>query len=191
MSDFGCQKPQIWANFDIWSLGDSSTDLLLRMRTKFDVLDQTHGLRLHAKFHLDRFILSPSGGDKTPNLAILLTAAFCGVASCRRLRKLTQVHKCVMEASKLFLYSNAFVSDIAIFVLKRDVKLQLTNYNAFVAKWCSQTLTFKSVTDKQTYRQKTQRFSPPRRRVKSEPHQTWHGDREPRARSCTSKTFEV
>ena len=26
-------------------------------------------------------------------------------------------------------------------------------------------------------------------RVKVEPHQTWHGDRRPRARSCTSKTF--
>jgi len=46
--------------------------------------------------------------------------------------------------------------------------------------------------DRQTDRQtdkKTQRFLPPRRRVKSEPHQTWHGDRGPRTRSCTSKTF--
>ena len=45
----------------------------------------------------------------------------------------------------------------------------------------------KSVTD----RQKTQRFSPPRRRVKSDRHQTWHGDRGPRARSFTSKMFGV
>ena len=43
--------------------------------------------------------------------------------------------------------------------------------------------------DGQTDRQKTQRFWPPRRRVKSEPHRTWHGDRGPRARSFTSKTF--
>ena len=43
-------------------------------------------------------------------------------------------------------------------------------------------------TDKQTDK-KTQRFWPPRRRVKSEPHQTWHGDRGLRARSFTSKTF--
>jgi len=42
-------------------------------------------------------------------------------------------------------------------------------------------------TDRQRNRQKSQRFWPPR--VKSEPHQTWHGDRGPRARSCTSKTF--
>ena len=46
-------------------------------------------------------------------------------------------------------------------------------------------------TDKQTDSQKTQRFWPPRRRVKSQPHQTWHGDRGPRARSCTSKTLGV
>ena len=49
----------------------------------------------------------------------------------------------------------------------------------------------KSVTDKKSVmdKQKTQRFSPPRRRVRSEPHQIWHGDRGPRARSSTSKTF--
>ena len=64
--------------------------------------------------------------------------------------------------------------------------------NAFVAKLGAQTLTFKSVKDKQTDKQtdkKTQRFWPPRWRVKSEPHQTWHGDRGPRARSFTSKRF--
>ena len=43
-------------------------------------------------------------------------------------------------------------------------------------------------TNKQT---KTQCFWPPRRRVKSVPHQTWHGDRGPRARSCAFKTFGV
>ena len=42
-------------------------------------------------------------------------------------------------------------------------------------------------TNKQTDRQKTQRFWPPRRRVKSEPHQTWQDERGPRARSCFSK----
>jgi len=41
--------------------------------------------------------------------------------------------------------------------------------NAFMAKSNAQTLTFKSVTDKQTDRQKTQPFWPPRRLVKSEP----------------------
>ena len=66
--------------------------------------------------------------------------------------------------------------------------------NAFASKSGAQSLTFKSVTDRQTNRQtdrKTQRFWQPRRRVKSEPHQTSHGDRRPRARSFTSKTFGV
>ena len=62
-------------------------------------------------------------------------------------------------------------------------------FNAFMEKSGAQTLTLKSVTSKQTNRQKNQRFWPPRRRVKTEPHQTWHGDRGPRARSFTSKTF--
>ena len=43
-------------------------------------------------------------------------------------------------------------------------------------------------TDKQT---KNSTFWPPRRRVKSESHQSWHGDRAPRASSGTSKTFGV
>ena len=42
--------------------------------------------------------------------------------------------------------------------------------------------------DKQTNK-KTQRFWLSWRQVKPEPHQTWHGDRGPRASSCTSKTF--
>ena len=45
-------------------------------------------------------------------------------------------------------------------------------------------------TDKQTDKQKTQRFWPPRLRVKSEFQQTRHGDRGHQARSCTCKTFE-
>jgi len=61
--------------------------------------------------------------------------------------------------------------------------------NAFIAKSGAQFLTFKSVTDKQT--DKDQRFWPPRRRVKCEPHQTWHGDRGPRAHPCTFKNFWV
>jgi len=54
--------------------------------------------------------------------------------------------------------------------------------NAFMAKLGAQTLTFKSVRDRQTDK-KTNVFG--------EPHQTLHGDRGPRASSCTSKTFGV
>jgi len=70
-------------------------------------------------------------------------------------------------ASKSFLYSNAFMakSGTQTDVQKRDRQ-----------------------TDRQTDK-KTQRFLPPRRRVQSVPHQTWHGDRGPRARSCNSETF--
>ena len=67
------------------------------------------------------------------------------------------------QASKSFLYSNAFM-----------------------AKSGAQTLMFKSVTDKPTDRLKKLNVS-----MKSKPHQTWHGDRGPRARSCASKTFGV
>jgi len=34
------------------------------VRTKFAVLEQTQGLHLQAKFHLNLFIVSPSGGQK-------------------------------------------------------------------------------------------------------------------------------
>ena len=46
-----------------------------------------------------------------------------------------------------------------------------------------------SVTDRQT--KKTQRFWSPWPRVKSEPHQTWHGDRGPRAHSLPHKRLGV
>jgi len=59
----------------------------------------------------------------------------------------------------------------------------------------AQSLAFKSVTNKQkqTDKQtdKNQRFWLPRRRVKSEPHQTWYGDRGTPSRSCASNTFRV
>jgi len=65
----GGQKPQFWTNFDIF--GGSCIDSLLPMRAKFGVLQHTRGLRLCAKFRLDRFILSPSGGKK-PNFCHIL-----------------------------------------------------------------------------------------------------------------------
>ena len=34
------------------------------MKVKFGVLEQTQGLHLRAKFHLNMFIVSPSGGQK-------------------------------------------------------------------------------------------------------------------------------
>ena len=58
----GDQEPQFSANFD--TFGRSCTDPLLLMRAKFGELEQTHGLHLPAKFHLNVFIVSGSGGQK-------------------------------------------------------------------------------------------------------------------------------
>jgi len=56
------QKPQFLANFDtLWGF---CTDPLSPMRAKFDVLEQTQGVHLQAKFHLNVFIVSASGGHK-------------------------------------------------------------------------------------------------------------------------------
>ena len=64
------KKPQFWANFGIWE--GYRTDPLLPMKVKFGVLEETQGLYLHAKFHLNVFIVSASGGQK-PQLWGILT----------------------------------------------------------------------------------------------------------------------
>ena len=121
--------------------GDYYTDTLLPMRSKFAVLEQ-------AKFRLNVFIVSASGGQKqlwanfqilggscTDLFAIFWTSAFSGVANWQQSDKVE--HKCtttnlpLSNVSKSFLYSNAFM-----------------------AKSGAQSLTFKSVTNKQTDRQK-------------------------------------
>ena len=62
VSASGGQKPQFLANFD--PLGGSCTDPLLTTRAKFGLLKQTQGLHLQAKFHLNVFVVSASGGQK-------------------------------------------------------------------------------------------------------------------------------
>ena len=49
------QKPHFWENFDIWG---TPTDPLLPMTAKFVVRERTHNLHLHAKFHLNVFIVA-------------------------------------------------------------------------------------------------------------------------------------
>ena len=148
----------------------------LPVRAKFGVLEQTHGMHSRVKFRLDWFIRSSSGGKNPQFLPFfgLRNSVVSPVGGIlRKLNMGAQLQAFPYPtASKLFLYSNAFM-----------------------AKSGAQTLKFKSVTDKSatdksvTDRQKTQRFWSPRRRVKSERHQTWHGDRGPRALSCVSKTL--
>ena len=72
VSASGGQKLQFWANFDIF--GGSCTDPLLPMRVKFGEPEQTQGLHLHAKFHLNVFIVSTAGSQKKPyNFGQILT----------------------------------------------------------------------------------------------------------------------
>ena len=67
------RKPQFWANVDFW--GGSCTDPLLPMKVKFGALKQTDRLHLQVEFHLNVFIVSPSGGRKTQFWA---NFEFCG-----------------------------------------------------------------------------------------------------------------
>ena len=107
-----------------------------------------------------------------PYFAIFLTSAFSGVANWQQSDKVE--HGCTTTNLPL---SNGIK---IVFVLQR-LHGEIGRTNSDVQKHDGQT-------DKQTNK-KTQPFWPPRRRVKSDPHQTWHGDRGPRARSFTSETF--
>ena len=132
-----------------------------------------HSLRLRAKFCLDRFILSPSVSEKPqflPIFAIFWTSAFSVVAKWQQYDKVE--HECTTTNLPL-------PNGIKIVSVRQRLHGEIRRTISDVQKRDEQT-------DKQ---KKTQRFLPPRRRVKSEPHQTWHGDRGPRARSFTSKTF--
>ena len=71
VSASGGQKPQFWANCDIF--GGSCTDPLLLMRAKFGVLEQTQGLHLQAKFRLNVFIVSASALAKNHNFGQIVT----------------------------------------------------------------------------------------------------------------------
>ena len=62
VSASGGQKPQFLANFDIF--GGSCTDSLLALRANLVCLQQRQGLHLQAKFYLNVFIVSASGGQK-------------------------------------------------------------------------------------------------------------------------------
>jgi len=103
------------------------------MRAKFGVLEQNHGIDLHAKFRLDWFILSPSGGEKPKILRFFWTSVLSPLGgSLRKLNTSAQPQTFPYPtASKPFLYNKAFT-----------------------AKSGAQTLTFKSMTNRQRDRQK-------------------------------------
>ena len=70
VSASGCRKPQFLGKFSL--LGGSCTDRLLPIKVKFGALEQTERLHLHAKFHLNVFIVSPSFMGKFLNFRGLL-----------------------------------------------------------------------------------------------------------------------
>jgi len=72
------------------------------MTAKFGAVEQTHGIHLHAKFRLDRFILLPFGGEKKQLLPFcrFWTSAFCGVATWQQCEKVE--HECTTTNISLF-----------------------------------------------------------------------------------------
>ena len=115
--------------------------------------------RLSAKFRLDRFILSSSGGEKPPIFATFWTSAYSVVANWQQSDKLE--HGAQLQtflyptASKSFLYANDFM-----------------------AKSGAQSLTFKSVTNKQTNKQTDKKNStflatPAAGEIRASPNLAW------------------
>ena len=106
-----------------------------------------------------------------PIFAIFWTSLFGDVDSWRQSDKVEHGYTTTFEPSPIQRHQNSFCTPTPLW---RNWAHKLWHWRAWR-------------TDRQA--KKTQRFWPPRRRVKSEPHQTWHFDRGPRAHSCTSKTF--
>ena len=107
----------------------------LPMRAKFGELQQTPGVRLRAEFHLDRFTLSPSVGEKPQFLSFFGLRHLVVSPIDSTLRKLnTDAQKTFPypSVSKSSLYSNAFMakSGAQSDVQKRDEQTD-TKLNVF------------------------------------------------------------
>jgi len=133
------------------------------MRAKFGVLEQTHGIRLRAKF---RLILLPSGGKKKTK--------FCRICGLRQFVVSAIGSNLRTLSTGIKRYQNRFCTPTP---WRNRVQCTISDFQQRDGQANQQT------------NKKTQRFGPRRRLVKSEPNQSWHGDKGPRARSCTSKTF--
>jgi len=153
MSASGGQKPQFWVNFHIWGLlyPPPLTD---EGQIWCAIADPRCTLKCQLS---SRSVYSGAlCWQKTLIFAIFWIRHFMLSPFGSSLRKLnTDVQVQTFPyptASKSFLYSNAFMANSG-----------------------AQSLTFKSVTNKQTEKQtKNSTFlATPRRRVKSEPHKTW------------------
>ena len=118
------------------------------MRAKFRVLSQTHGIRLRVKCRLDRFMLSPSVGEKPQIFAVFWSSAFSVVANWQQSDKVE--HECTTTNHPL---SNGIK---IVSVLQR--------LHGEIGRTISDIQKRDGQRDKQT---KNSRFWPPRRRVKS------------------------
>jgi len=109
------------------------------MTTNFGLLKLNSGLCLCAKFHLDRFILSHSGGRKLQVLQLF----------GRRRFVVSPIGGLLNAGAQLQTFPYPTVSKSFLY------------FNAFMAKVCTRSLSFKSVTDTQTNQdtnQKTKLF---------------------------------
>ena len=163
----GQKKNTILGKF--WYLTDSCTDPLIPMMAKFGVLEQTHSLRSLYKFPYYTSFVSiglfcrPLAVKKPQILPFYWLWHFVVWKESEKVE-----HGCTTTkfpypmASKLFLYSNAFM-----------------------AKLCAQNVTLKCVSDKQTDRQTDKKLNvfaiPGAGEIRAPPNL---------ARCCTLKTFD-
>ena len=165
VSAFRGQKPQFWANFDVWGLlyRPPFTDY---SQIWYAIADPWYMLTCQIS---SRSVYSVAlCWRKPPIFAIFWTSAFSVVANWQQSDKVE--HGCTTTNLPL---SNGIK---IVSVLQR--------LHGEIGSTISDDQKCDELTNRQTDKQKTQRFWPPRRRLKSEPHQTWHGDR-------GSKTFGV
>jgi len=121
------------------------------------------------KFRLNRFILSSSGGEKLQFLLFFWTSAFSDVANWHQSQKVE--HGCTTTNRPL-------TNGIKIVSVLQRFHGEIGHINSDVQKRDGET---------NRDRQKNSTFLATLAAGKSQPHQTWHGDTGPPARSCTSK----
>ena len=154
VSASGGQKPQFWADFDFWGLlyRPPFTD---EGHIWCAIAD--HGIRLCAKFCLDRFILSNCVGEKPHFLQICWTLAFSGVAYWQQSEKVNTgaQPQGFPYPSRSCLCSNAFMAKSGAQSLKSVMNKQTKNSTFLATPAAGKMMT------------------------KIPAHQTWNGDRGP------------
>jgi len=134
---FRWPKRKFWANFDIW--GSAVPTQISPMKAKLGVLEQTRGACLPVKLCVDQFILSPPGGKK-PQIFLLF-----GIRHFEMSAVGSNLRKLIMGAqlqtfpyptiSKSFLYSNAFMakSGVQSLTFKSMMNRQISTFLAVPA----------------------------------------------------------